>query len=172
LSDAKAITSFDFSSPAATGTIDEAAKTVSLTVPSGTDVTALVPTIVVSAKANVRPASGVAQDFSSPVTYTVTAEDGTTQTYIVTVSVITGIEASFERTLNIFPNPASSELTTRNVQNVRSIEILDATGKVVMTVDVNDRNEIRIPISNLTRGLYFIKFTTDKGKVVKRFIKS
>jgi len=172
LSDAKAITSFDFSSPAATGTIDEAAKTVSLTVPSGTDVTALVPTIVVSAKANVRPASGVAQDFSSPVTYTVTAEDGTTQTYIVTVSVITGIEASLERTLNIFPNPASSELTTRNVQNVRSIEILDATGKVVMTVDVNDRNEIRIPISNLTRGLYFIKFTTDKGKVVKRFIKS
>ncbi|WP_075557574.1 PCMD domain-containing protein [uncultured Parabacteroides sp.] len=37
---------------------------------------ALVPTIKVSDKATITPASGVAQDFSSPVTYTVTSEDG------------------------------------------------------------------------------------------------
>lgn len=47
---------------------------------------ALVPTIKVSDKATITPASGVAQDFSSPVTYTVTSEDGiVTAKYIVSV---------------------------------------------------------------------------------------
>jgi hypothetical protein len=51
------------------------------TLPSGTDVTALKPTITVSAGARVTPASGVAQDFSSDdgVVYIVTAADQTTQ---------------------------------------------------------------------------------------------
>ena len=69
-----------------TGTID--GTSISATVPHGTDVTALVPTITVSAGATISPASGQAQDFSSPVTYTVTAEDGTTTAdYTVTVDV-------------------------------------------------------------------------------------
>ena len=69
-----------------TGTID--GTSVSATVPHGTDVTALVPTITVSAGATISPASGQAQDFAAPVTYTVTAEDGTTTaSYEVTVTV-------------------------------------------------------------------------------------
>lgn len=59
---------------------------ITITVPSGTDVTALVPQITHNG-AQVVPASGVAQNFSSPVTYTVTAEDGSTKSYVVTVTV-------------------------------------------------------------------------------------
>lgn len=47
---------------------------------------ALIPTIQISEKATITPASGVAQDFSQPVTYTVTSEDGITTT-VYTVSV-------------------------------------------------------------------------------------
>ena len=49
---------------------------------------ALVPTIEVSEKATVTPASGVAQDFSNgkTVTYTVTAENGTTVEYVASIS--------------------------------------------------------------------------------------
>ncbi|MBR2567113.1 MAG: S-layer homology domain-containing protein [Paenibacillus sp.] len=85
---AKAITSFAFNglTPAVTGTVNEAAKTVTLTVPFGTDVTALVPTITHTG-ASVSPNSNDAQDFTNPVTYTVTAADGTTQQYEVTVTV-------------------------------------------------------------------------------------
>ena len=87
-SSAKAITAFAFNalSPAVTATIDATAKTISATVASGTDVTKLVPTLTISDKATVSPASGAAQDFSKAVTYTVTAEDGTTQAYTATVS--------------------------------------------------------------------------------------
>ena len=88
LNPAKAITAFDFNgfSPTVSGGINETAKTVSLVVPYGSDVTSLIPTITHTG-ASISPNSGVAQDFTSPVTYTVTAENSTTQTYTVTVGV-------------------------------------------------------------------------------------
>jgi hypothetical protein len=88
-STAKAITSFTFSSLGADGvaTIAEATKSIRDTVPSGTVVTNLVPTIAISEKSTISPASGVAGNFSGPVKYTVTAEDGSTQDYTVTVVV-------------------------------------------------------------------------------------
>jgi hypothetical protein len=86
----KQITAFSFANPSAVGVINESAKTIAVAVPSGTDVTALVPAITVSEKAKVSPASGVAQDFTNPVTYTVTAEDGSTAAYTVRVTKGTG----------------------------------------------------------------------------------
>jgi hypothetical protein len=83
--DLKEITAFSFTSPPATGTITGTA--IAVTVPHGTDVTGLVPGITVSEGASVSPASGAARNFTSPVTYTVTAADGSTATYIVTVTV-------------------------------------------------------------------------------------
>ncbi|HNX76020.1 MAG TPA: hypothetical protein PLM07_05825, partial [Candidatus Rifleibacterium sp.] len=56
-----------------------------LTVPFGTSVTALTPTITHTG-ASIAPASEVAQNFTSPVTYTVTAADNSTQAYTVTVT--------------------------------------------------------------------------------------
>ena len=58
---------------------------IALTVPYGTDVTNLTPTITITG-ASVSPASGVPRNFSSPVTYTVTAADGSTKNYTVTVT--------------------------------------------------------------------------------------
>jgi hypothetical protein len=66
------------------GTIET--NTISLTVPYGTDLTSLAPTITTWGERDVSPASGVAQDFSSPVVYTVTAADDSTKTYTVTVT--------------------------------------------------------------------------------------
>jgi hypothetical protein len=84
----------------------------------------------------------------------------------------TGIGGTLEKNIRLYPVPASTELNVSNIQNVSKIEILDVTGKIVMTINSTDRNEIKVPVSNLTRGLYFIKFTTEKGKLIKRFIKS
>ncbi|GAB3997252.1 hypothetical protein GCM10028807_41960 [Spirosoma daeguense] len=89
-SSAKDILGFEFSglNPVVKATIDATAKTIAATVPANTDVTKLAPSISLSAKATVSPGSGVAQDFSKAVTYTVTAEDGSTQAYTVTVSKV------------------------------------------------------------------------------------
>ena len=94
LSSEKAISSFAFSglTPEVDGIVDNTGYTVNLTVPSGTDLTTLTPTIVVSDNATISPASDVAQDFTNPVTYTVTAQDGSTQNYTVTVTTFTAAQ--------------------------------------------------------------------------------
>lgn len=86
-SNTKVITEFNFVSPQVIGTVNELTHAISLTVPFGTDLVALSPTITHSGT-GISPASGIAQDFTNPVTYTVAAEDGTTQDY--TVSIIMG----------------------------------------------------------------------------------
>lgn len=60
---------------------------VSVLMPFGTNVTALAPSITLSSLASATPVSGTARDFTSPQTYTVTAQNLTTKTYTVTVSV-------------------------------------------------------------------------------------
>jgi hypothetical protein len=87
----KNITSFTFSSPSATGTINNTENTVSITVPFNTPLT-LVPTVGISG-VSVSPMSNTAQNFSSPVMYTVTADDGSTKVYTVTVTVAAGSSA-------------------------------------------------------------------------------
>ena len=61
---------------------------IAITLPAGTDVTKLKPTITISKDATVSPKSGTQKDFTNPVQYVVTAEDGTTKkTYTVIVTV-------------------------------------------------------------------------------------
>lgn len=83
LSSEKAIIAFEINDTQ--GTIDLSERTVTLEL-AFTDLSTLMPTLSVSEGATVSPASGEEQDFTSPVTYTVTAEDGSTVAYIVTVT--------------------------------------------------------------------------------------
>jgi hypothetical protein len=63
--------------------INEREKEITLTVPFDTDVTKLKPIIGVSEGASVSPASGVKQDFTNSVVYTVTAADESSVEYTV-----------------------------------------------------------------------------------------
>ena len=75
-----------FTYGAAAGVIDQVNGTITMELPAGTDTT-FAPTIRVSDFATVTPASGETQDFSKPVIYKVTAQNGSTNTYTVTVTV-------------------------------------------------------------------------------------
>lgn len=86
------------------GTIDATNHTVSVVLPYGTNVTALEPTITLSQGATVSPTG--AQDFTNPVTYTVTAEDGaTTQPWVATVTFSAPeFTATYPKSANIGKN--------------------------------------------------------------------
>ena len=77
-----------------TGSIDETAKSITVYLPASVNVTNLTPTIIISDYATVSPASGVVQDFTNPVTYTV--ENNTARsTYVVTVITVDKPKALF-----------------------------------------------------------------------------
>ena len=82
------ITSFVLDEQTGDAVINSTDHTIAIEVAAGTVVTSLKPTIELSYGATVTPDTAVAQDFSSAVTYTVTAEDETTnQAWVVTVTV-------------------------------------------------------------------------------------
>ncbi len=85
LNPAKDITSFGFPSVPVAGSI--IGTSISVTVPYGTNVTNLVPSIISSPGASVSPMPSMPQDFTSPFIYTVTAADTSTKVYTVTVTI-------------------------------------------------------------------------------------
>ncbi|MCY2996338.1 MAG: autotransporter-associated beta strand repeat-containing protein [Planctomycetota bacterium] len=87
---------------------------IRLQVPYGTDVTALAPTIKVSADAAVTPASGTRRDFSKPQTYTVTARDGSARSYVVTVKT-TAISQAKEMLTSTLPGARSTAMSTNRI---------------------------------------------------------
>lgn len=69
------------------GTINEDTKTIMVYVPASLDIKKLTPTIAYSENATISPASGIAADFTNPVTYTVT-NNTASNAYTVTVKKI------------------------------------------------------------------------------------
>jgi hypothetical protein len=87
----KAITAFNVTGPvSAGGIINEAAKTITVTVPYGTDITAMTASASHTG-VSISPDPAAVRSYAGPVSYTVTAADGSTGTYAVTVKAHSGI---------------------------------------------------------------------------------
>jgi len=127
LSTEKSILSFSINGAA--GTINESPATVQVEVLE-TALTNLVPTITVSSNAEISPASGVAQDFTNPVMYTVTAGDGSTQAYTVTVT-------SLISTVSL--NGQNYEIVLANMTWINAADFAESRGGFL--AEINDLNE-------------------------------
>ena len=89
-STAKEILDFKLSnSQIGSSTINSAAGTIAVSMPLGSTLTGLVPVVFgLSANASVTPVATTARDFSVPVVYTVTAQDNSTKTWTITVTLV------------------------------------------------------------------------------------
>lgn len=76
------------------GTINEDTKNIMVYVPASLDIKKLTPTIAYSENATISPASGIAADFTNPVTYTVT-NNTASNAYTVTVKQINKPQALY-----------------------------------------------------------------------------
>ena len=73
-----------------------------------------------------------------------------------------------DKMVNIYPNPATNQITIDSNEKIETIAIMDAMGKTVKTI-ISTNNTI--DVSNLTKGIYFLQIQTDKGLASKKFIK-
>jgi len=83
--------------------------TINKYLPATTDPSSVKPTFTSSLFASVSPASGTLMDISTPQTYTVTAEDGSTRNYTVNVFLVSNLTYDFTGGLQgwtqIWPTP-------------------------------------------------------------------
>ncbi|MEP1713105.1 MAG: BspA family leucine-rich repeat surface protein [Ekhidna sp.] len=153
---------------AAINTIDH---TVAIEVEFGTEVSSLIPTITLSEGATSNPVSGVAQDFTDPVTYVVTAEDGvTTQDWTVTVTVVDSpLGLDNEIDLRIYPNPVSDVLQVKTKEEV-SISLTDLNGRVI--IGEKQGSLFQMDLSQLRNGTYLLMIKSDGQVSSHRIIKT
>ena len=121
-----------FSLGAFTGTINEAAKTIAVIVPLGTNVTALIATFTITGESvsigsTVQTNGQTPNDFTNPVVYTVKAADASTIPYTVTV------------TLNQLATAVNISMTA-NTPGAHAGIFCTATKSITGTIDVTDIN--------------------------------
>ena len=82
--------------------------------------------------------------------------------------------SNIEAQVVISPNPAFDNCYINSVGlNISSIQILDLSGKTILTSTVNKNSsdcKIGINLQNLNKGMYFIKLFTDKGPITKKLL--
>ena len=87
---------------------------------------------------------------------------------------VVGIEEHLEDALLLYPNPATHNLHLHfdgeQMRNGRCI-ISNVSGIVVKTVRCHE-NDWDINVSDLTPGLYFLRYEDAKGYTVKKFVKN
>ena len=80
----------------------------------------------------------------------------------------TNISTINNQNINLYPNPTSSLLSIEGDVEVSSIVITSLSGQVIKTIEGDVKN---IDVSDLPKGAYLLKVTSDKGSVVKQFIR-
>ena len=94
--------------------------------------------------------------------------DGT----VILLNNTTGIEENNETSkFNLYPNPASDmiriEPTITTLESV--VEITNALGQIVKT-NILTNSTLNIQVSDLSKGMYFVKVQNEKSKTVSKLI--
>ncbi len=156
--------------------------TVWIEVEQGTDVTQLLPAVFISAGATVDPPSGSMQDFTYPVTYTVTSENGqTVNNWVVTVDITTDVAEPKMPEMVVYPNPthgkfqitnSNTQINSKSQNSISKLEVVDIYGKVAECFNLYPvtRNP-QLDISHFPTGIYFIRISLENQIIVKKIIK-
>ena len=171
------IVSFGFDSPKSTGVIS--GNKITVIVPKGTDLKALVAKFTLSSGAtvmvdSVNQVSGVtANDFTNVVKYDVTAANKTTKkSFEVTVkidekSALSELESA---NINVYPNPSKGAFKLNVLAGQLSIRIMDAAGREVYNFNEKNNlsNEISINLVDVENGTYFANIVNNgESAIVK-----
>ncbi|MEQ8713565.1 MAG: LamG-like jellyroll fold domain-containing protein [Cyclobacteriaceae bacterium] len=131
--------------------VDALNHTIELNLPAGTNLSTLSPTLSLSEGATVIPESVVAQNFTNPVIYTVTAEDGST-TQDWTVTVTEQLASPTDITLNAAVLPENQEpgfvigqLTTTDpsFDDTHIYDIVSVDGQTSSTLFIIESNILK-----------------------------
>jgi hypothetical protein len=164
-----AITYYNVSVTSANTEMGNVNSTASGSVAENTEVTATATALEGYRFVNWTNETGTEVSTANPYTFTVTAD----VTLIANFEVEIGInEVTLAQSINLMPNPADNyiELTVNSNVNVKEAVVFNAFGQMIQTVQLND-NHVRIDLSNMASGMYFVRINGNNTTVTKKFIR-
>ncbi len=179
------ITSFNIPEQIDETEINIYSSSIEIQMPTEIDLTHLVPIIEVSDLATIFPESGTPQNFTEPVEYTVTADNGEERIWTVYVSHPTSSNDNLELSnseISNYPNPFNPE--TNIVYSIKNsdkvvLEIYNIKGQIIKTL-VNEFQEegTHSVIWNgeddsnklVSSGIYFAKIKSNSEINTKKMI--
>ena len=150
------------------GVIDTVNNTVIIKAPENTDVTQMIPQFEISKNATIYPPSGVALDYSNPVTYTITAEDNMTKnvfkvTVLKPIVKFTVYDCSNWTPTNFgLPQANSTIKVYTKAENIETEKIYDTL--------TTDQNAQAILYGLRTNDYYLIVTKGDKSNIVNDYV--
>ena len=92
-------------------------------------------------------------------------------TVMVTVDTGVGI-AAFElnKRFNVYPNPATHQLSIESPITNATLSITNLLGQEVWRQEVREKS-FSVDVSRFGKGVYFVYMKTEKGVIVRRFLK-
>jgi hypothetical protein len=105
----------------------------------------------------------------------VTGHHGTSSTndyWVVKLSPDVGIKDINKNNsnINVYPNPANTEITIELICQNSLVGICNISGQEIMQLKARSQ-KLKVDVSNLPSGIYFVKVVTAKGVEIKKFIK-
>ncbi|MEE9364597.1 MAG: hypothetical protein V3U92_18510 [Cellulophaga sp.] len=163
LSDAKEIVSFKIKYSNETYTSSISNDTISYILPGGFDLTNLSPTIVISEKSTVTPASGTKQNFTHPIIYTVKAEDNSTKKYVAVIESLSTAKSFY------WAYEAENAATSYSIQNKNLADIDTILQKVPYLTNLKEITS-KIEISETATSIPASGETLDYSSPVKYIV--
>jgi hypothetical protein len=84
-----------------------------------------------------------------------------------------GIDELDNNNFALYPNPSNGNIIIESLKfdNINNVEIFDTTGKIVKQVESTFDNKVKVDISNLEKGIYFVRIKTENGVAFKPLLK-
>ena len=150
--------------------------TVDLYAPVGTNLSNLIATFVLSEEADayingvLQQTTITANDFTNPVTYQVIAQNEDEKNWMVTVHLVTRqIDERIEN-ISIYPNPVKDQIYINYAKGFE-LFVVNGQGLQLFKIIIKD-NQFSFDVSNFENGIYYLKFSLEQNRFVKKIILS
>jgi len=172
-----------FSVPGQTGNsiIDATNFTIAVKVPSDFNLTGVVATFTLSGGATVKVGNlaqvsgATSNNFTNPLIYAITAEDGTTQNWTVTITKSSGVAEIESENITVYPNPSAGLFHVKlNASDRVQLEVYNFAGSKTLDqfVDIKGEQIVPVDLTGYPAGIYILQILLkEKAVRVKLVVK-
>jgi len=97
------------------------------------------------------------------------ADYGEVEDYSLHISYPTDVTNLSDKIFNLYPSPNNGVFTINTTSSYNKVMITDVSGKMVYNKEI-DNSVISIKLTNITKGIYFVRVSNENGVGVQKII--